>query len=110
MNFEEYQDYINEIFKGILTGILTIYLIIYGLRPSIAYPDIILDFFENKWIILIIAVIIYYVIIWDYRTGILLLLSTIALLFDYIIFAKVENDTDSKNNDYKYNNQFPVFI
>jgi len=42
--------YIEDIFKGILTGILASYLIILGLRPAAIYPDDILDIIDNPWI------------------------------------------------------------
>lgn len=79
---------INTILHGLLNGILTAYLLIYGLRPSIPYPEYILEIFEHKWIFVILILINYYVIIWNYRTGCLLLLCLIALVFDYMIFVK----------------------
>jgi len=104
MNYDNYL----LIIKGLLTGIVVGYLLIYGLRPAVQYPDFILDFFENKWIFLILLLCIYYVIIWDLRLGLLLLLGTIALIFDYIIFTKQE--TLNKKNDEDMNNNFPKFI
>ena len=79
---------INTILNGLLNGIFTAYLLIYGLRPSIPYPEYILEIFEHKWIFVILILINYYIIIWNYRTGCLLLLCLIALVFDYMIFVK----------------------
>lgn len=95
--------------KGLITGILVGYLIIYGLRPSVPYPDYILDFFENKWIFLILVIIIYYVFLWDYTIAVLLLLSTIALIFDYVIFTK-SNPLFIINKPLLINDNFPIFV
>jgi|DEB0MinimDraft_4_1074332.scaffolds.fasta_scaffold10133_4 Ca2+/Na+ antiporter len=107
--FEHYE----TILKGFITGILIGYVLIYGLRPSVRYPDLILEFFENKWIFLILLLIIYYSIIWDLRIGVLMLLSTIALIFDYIIFTDTfnQNKENMNNNvDTNIQNNFPLFI
>jgi len=91
----EYIEYFHIIFKGIITGVLSAYLLIYGLRPAIPYPEYILEFFENKWLFIILILINYYAFIYDYRIGCLLLLSIIALVFDYVIF--VNNDIKQIN-------------
>jgi hypothetical protein len=75
------------ILKGIIAGILSAYLIIYGLRPAVPYPEVILELFENLWIFLILLLVNYYVFLWDYTIGILLLLCIIALIFDYVVFT-----------------------
>ena len=70
-----------------IIGILSAYLLIYGLRPSIPYPDIILEVYENTWLLLILIIINFYVYIWDGKIGVLLALSIIALIFDMIQFT-----------------------
>ena len=75
-------------------GILAGYLLIYGLRPSVSYPDFILEPFQHNWLFLIIFVANYYLFIFNIKIGFLMLLAVIALIFDYLIFTK-------KNNDYK---------
>lgn len=74
--------------KYLVIGILSGYLLVYGLRPSIPYPDYILELFEHKWLFIIILAINYYVFLWDLRAGFLMLLSIIALIFDIILFTK----------------------
>lgn len=105
---EEYQKYMEEIVKGVFTGILSFYLLFYGLRPSVQYPDFILDFFENKWVFMILFIIMYYVMIWDYRSGVLMLLATFSLIFDYTMFAR--NDNDEKTTTKPVIIQTPLFI
>ena len=100
---------LETIAKGLITGILVGYLIIYGLRPSVPYPEYILDFFENKWIFLILVIIIYYAFLWDYTIAVLLLLSTIALIFDYVIFTN-SNPLFIKNESATINDNFPIFV
>jgi hypothetical protein len=78
---------LETIFKGLLAGFLSAYLILFGLRPAVAYPEIILELFENLWIFIILLIINYYVFIWDYTIGAILLLCIIALIFDYVVFT-----------------------
>ena len=46
--------YIEDIFKGILTGVFASYLIILGMRPAAIYPDNIFDIFLNYFILIVI--------------------------------------------------------
>ena len=79
--------YLELISKSLVSGLLSAYLLIYGLRPAVPYPDIILEFFENKLLFLLLLLVNYYVYVWDYNNGALLLLCVIALIFDYVVFA-----------------------
>jgi hypothetical protein len=79
--------YIELILKGIISGILTAFLLVYGLRPSVPYPDIILEPFEHNWLFIILFVINYYLLLWDLKIGVLMLLSIVALLFDLFVFT-----------------------
>ena len=80
--------YIEDIFKGILTGFFASYLIILGMRPAAIYPDNILDIIDTPWIFLILFIINYYILIWDFTIGLLLFLTLIALILDIIIFTR----------------------
>ena len=75
------------IIKYIFIGILSAYLLIYGLRPSVPYPDSILELYDNTWLLLLLIIINFYVYLWDSKVGILLCLSVIALIFDMIQFT-----------------------
>ena len=79
--------HIENIFKGILTGFFASYLIILGMRPAAIYPDNILDIIDNPWIFLILFIINYYILYWDFTIGLLLFLTLIALILDIIIFT-----------------------
>lgn len=80
-------DFLIIIIKYILIGILSAYLLIYGLRPSVPYPDTILEIYENTWLLLILIIVNFYVYLWDEKIGVLLALSVIALIFDMIQFT-----------------------
>lgn len=79
--------YIEDIFKGVLTGIFASYLIILGMRPAAIYPDNILDIIDNPWIFLILFILNYYILLWDFTIGLLFFLTLIALILDIIIFT-----------------------
>jgi hypothetical protein len=81
-------NYIDVFIRYLIIGIISAYLLIYGLRPSVPYPEELLELYEHYWILLIIMIINIYVLIWDLRIGVLMALSIIALIFDMIIFTK----------------------
>ena len=104
--------YIEDVFKGVLTGILATYLIILGMRPSAIYPDNILDIIDNPWIFLILFILNYYILYWDFTIGLLFFLTLIALILDIIIFTDgdfIKDNMDivntsffnSKNEEFK---------
>jgi hypothetical protein len=76
------------LFKYIIIGILTGYLLIYGLRPSVPYPEVILEFYENFWFLIILIFFNFYIYLWDKKIGVLLGLSIVALIIDMIQFSK----------------------
>ena len=78
---------IDIIFRYIIIGILSAYLLIYGLRPAIPYPETIIGLYEHYWIIIVIIIIDYYIIMWDLRIGILIALCIIGLVFDMMTFG-----------------------
>jgi hypothetical protein len=78
---------IEDVLKGILSGIFVSYLIILGMRPAAIYPDNILDIIDNPWIFLLLFILNYYVLMWDTTIGMLLFLTLIALILDIIIFT-----------------------
>ena len=81
-------NYIDIFIRYLIIGIISAYLLIYGLRPSVPYPEELLELYEHYWILLIIIFINIYVLMWDLRIGVLMALSIIALIFDMIIFTK----------------------
>lgn len=74
--------------KYVIIGFLTAYLLIYGLRPVVPYPEFILEFYENFWILIILIFINLYIYIWDKKIGVLLGLSIVALVIDMIQFTR----------------------
>jgi hypothetical protein len=81
-------NYIDVFFRYLIIGIISAYLLIYGLRPAIPYPESIIELYEHYWIIIIIIIINYYVLLWDLRIGVLFALCIIGLIFDMFIFTK----------------------
>ena len=97
--------YLEVISKSLVSGLLSAYLLIYGLRPAVPYPDIILEFFENKLLFLLLLLVNYYVFVWDYNNGSLLLLCVIALIFDYVVFAGNDESKELPSDVLKENSQ-----
>ena len=102
----------NYILKGGITGILVAYVIIYALRPSVPYPDFIIEIFENYFMFIILLLINFYLFLWDKLIGTLFFVCILSLVFDYFIFIKkdlvkikkfdnqvvIENFRDKKEN------------
>ncbi len=78
--------------KYFIIGCLSGYLLVYGLRPSIPYPDFILDTFEHLWLFLILIIVNYYAYIWDLRIGYLLTISIVALIIDLQLFTNIKKN------------------
>tara|TARA_B110001450_G_scaffold91740_1_gene86985 strand:+ start:7862 stop:8260 length:399 start_codon:yes stop_codon:yes gene_type:complete len=96
---------IYKILKGIITGILCGYIILFALRPSVPNPDSILEIIENKYVIIPLVLINYYLYEWDLLIGILFSICIISLIFDYFIFInKGLKKIRNKNIDYENNN------
>ena len=80
--------YIDIFIRYFIIGILSAYLLIYGLRPSVPYPEELLELYEHYWILIMVIILNIYILMWDLRIGVLMALSIIALIFDMIIFTK----------------------
>ena len=78
---------LNIFIKYILIGILSGYLLIYGLRPSNPYPEFVLELYDNIWLLLLTVIITFYTYIWDKKIGILLSLAIISFIIDMIQFT-----------------------
>lgn len=89
---------LNTLFKGIIIGIFSIYIIIYSLRPSKLNPEYILQIIENKILFIPLLIINYYLFVWDKTVGVLFLIFLISLIFDYLIFIDNNTKKTLKNN------------
>lgn len=76
------------VLKGIITGILAVYVVIYALRPSVLYPDYILELVDNPWVFVILLFINYYVSLWDTTIALLILLTLVAMVMDIVLFTE----------------------
>lgn len=110
-------EYLEVILKGLITGLLSAYLVLFGLRPAVPYPEIILELFENLWMFVILLILNYYTFVWDYTIGAILLLCILALIFDYIVFTnkgfKKVVINEGRNIDHFYNfsvDSVPQFV
>tara|TARA_B100000795_G_scaffold266561_2_gene249944 strand:+ start:625 stop:1083 length:459 start_codon:yes stop_codon:yes gene_type:complete len=96
-----------DFFKYVLIGILCAYILIYALRPSVPYPELVISIYDNYFIFIILIIINYYLLMWDIKIGLLFLICIISLIFDYYIFIKkdlikkynIHEDFNIDNND-----------
>lgn len=73
------------LFRYLIIGILSGYLLIYGLRPIMPYPEFLLDLFDHYWVLLLLLCINYYLLIWDLKVGVLMGLAIIAFILDIVL-------------------------
>jgi len=92
---------LHDLIAGVLAGLLSVFLIIYGFQPNRPYPSWILEPAEQPWIFILILVSIVYIIQWDYTIGLMALLCVIAIVFDLIIFTN-SRQYDSKDSEALY--------
>jgi hypothetical protein len=81
-------DAVQILFKGVLSGVLIVFLLLYGLRPAVMYPDSILEIIDNPWVFLVLLIINYYIFLWDDTLGLLFLLTLIAIMMDILLFTE----------------------
>jgi hypothetical protein len=68
-----------------IIGILSGYLLIYGLRPIMPYPELLVELFDQYWILLILLIINYCLLLWDLKIGVLMGLSIVAFILDIVL-------------------------
>ena len=73
------------LFRYLIIGILSGYLLIYGLRPIMPYPEILLELLDHYWILFILLIINYYLLLWDLKIGVLMGLGIIAFILDIVL-------------------------
>jgi hypothetical protein len=78
----------NEYIEGIVIGILAGICIIYGFQTRIKYPLWIVKIYDHPWIILVMILLSVHVLQNNQKVGALLLLLTLALIVDGIIFTR----------------------
>lgn len=83
---------IHDMFAGLLAGIMSVFLVIYAFQPNRPYPSWMLEPAEKPWLFVIILIAIVYLLKWDYLVGILVLLFTLAVVLDMMVFTRQITD------------------
>ena len=78
----------NEYIEGILIGILAGICIIYGFQTRVKYPLWMVKAYDHPWIILILILLSVYVLQQNEKIGAMLLIITIAMIIDGVIFTR----------------------
>lgn len=84
-----------EILKRVISLILIVYVTFVALNPSVANPDWILLVHENPWVLLVMVLCSYYVMQWDFKIGLLILICAIAVYLDIILIIKKERTNNN---------------
>lgn len=118
---------IDDVVKGLITGILVGFLVIYSLRPQVPYPEWVLKTYEHPWIFTILISMVVILAAWDARAGGVMLLIVATLLMDYyflgtrIIQSKqhapffefdreaLASSAQSSNQQFSFDQAYPIF-
>jgi succinate dehydrogenase hydrophobic anchor subunit len=84
MPVPEYPQYIEGILLGVLAGVC----IIYGFQTRVKYPLWMVKSYDHPWIILVFILLSVYVLQHNAKIGAMLLIMTMALIIDGIIFTR----------------------
>ena len=74
---------IDDVTKGILSGIFIGILVMYSFQPQVPYPQWMLQPYENPWMFLVLIFLVVLLLAWDLRTGGLAFLIVATLVMDY---------------------------
>ena len=77
-----------DIIKGIITGFLVGFIVLYSLQPRVKNPDWLMIIHENPILLLIMLIFVYYIMKWNVIIGYLFLIVIIAIYLDIIIIIK----------------------
>lgn len=86
---------IDEVTKGILSGIFIGILLMYSFRPQVPYPQWMLQPYENPWMFLILIMVVVLLLAWDLRTGGLAFLIVATLIMEYYALGKRQEEKTS---------------
>jgi succinate dehydrogenase hydrophobic anchor subunit len=84
MPVPEYPEYIEGVVLGVLAGVC----IIYGFQTRVKYPLWMVKSYDHPWIILVLILLSVYVLQHNAKIGAMLLIMTMALIIDGIIFTR----------------------
>lgn len=77
-----------KMLEGILIGIIAALVILYGLRPSEAYPSWMLISYDHPWVFLVLLLVIGYIAAYHRLLGALLFLLVASLYVDLLLFGR----------------------
>lgn len=73
----------DDIIKGLVTGVLVGFMVLYSLRPQTPYPEWVLQTYEHPWIFIVLLCTVAVVSAWELRAGAVLFIIVATLLIDY---------------------------
>ena len=77
-----------ECIEGVVLGVLAGVCIIYGFQTRVKYPLWMVKSYDHPWIILVLILLSVYVLQHNAKIGAMLLIMTMALIIDGIIFTR----------------------
>lgn len=79
---------IDDVTKGLVSGILIAVLLLYSFRPQVPYPLWMLQIYEHPWMFLVLILSALLLTTWDVRNGSLMCLVVAAFIVDYYTLGK----------------------
>lgn len=88
---------IEDVLRGVITGLLTAFVVIYSLRPKVPYPKWVLISYEHPWMFLVAIGVAAWAISWDRIIGSLLFIIVLTLILDFHMLGKRTIESKDKH-------------
>lgn len=98
---------LEELVRGIITGIFMGFVILYSLRPKTPYPSFMLLSFEHPWVFIVLAIVVIYLFVWDRVVGCLGFIILLCLVLDFHMFSKKPIEIKEFQHE---NIQYPMLL
>lgn len=78
----------NDVLRGVVTGVLIGFILLYSLRPKMPYPSWILITYEYPWMFVLLIGVAVWCAMWDRVVGALCFVAIIPIVADYYMLGK----------------------
>lgn len=102
---------IDDVTKGLATGLLIGILLTYSFRPKVPYPAWMLQPYEHPWLFIVLMLVVIALAAWDAKVGGLAFLVVATLLADYYVFGRRQPPPQAQENDeVVFDNNYVPFV
>jgi hypothetical protein len=79
---------LHDVSTGLLTGLLSVFLVMYAFQPDRPYPTWVLRPADEPWMLVLVLLIVGILLWWDRLVGVLAVLCVLAVLMDIFVLTR----------------------